>query len=99
MIEELNQIGNINSVNDFLDFKLSIKTIVLLVFLGGSAFIIFIIMIFGGVNNTVDYLTSIIETTKGAVNKNKKISKFNLNQNKGSYKRTESKEDTDDEDD
>ena len=57
MIEELNQIGNINSVNDFLDFKLSIKTIVLLVFLGGSAFIIFIIMIFGGVNNTVDYLT------------------------------------------
>jgi len=99
MIEELNQIGNINSVNDFLDFKLSIKTIVLLVFLGGSAFIIFIIMIFGGVNNTVDYLTSIIETTKGAVNKNKKFSKFNLNQNKGSYKRTESKEDTDDEDD
>ena len=41
MIEEFNQIGNINSVNDFLDFKLSIKTIVLLCFLGGFAFIIF----------------------------------------------------------
>ena len=99
MIQEFNQIGNINSVNDILDFKLSIKTIVLLCFLGGFAFIIFVIMLFGGVNNTVDYLSSIIETTKGAVNKNKNISKYTLPQNKGSHKQSESKQDTEDEDD
>jgi hypothetical protein len=56
-------------------------------------------MLFGGVNNTVDYLSSIIETTKGAVNKNKNISKYTLPQNKGSHKQSESKQDTEDEDD
>ena len=98
MIDELNQFGNINSINDFFDFKFSIKTIVILTFLASCAFLVFIIVLFGGVNNTVDYLSTIIETTKSSINKNKNISNLKFKQNKSSNKESEHKE-NDDEDD
>jgi len=98
MFDELNQIGNINSINDFLDFKFSVKTIIILLFLGGSAFLIFIIFLFGGVNNTVDYLSIIIESTKNSINKNKNIPNLHLKQTKTSYKESEPKEKEDEDD-
>jgi hypothetical protein len=74
MIDELNKIGDINSVNDLFDFKLSIKTIVLLVVAWGFVAAIAVVFMLGGVNNTVDYITDLIESTKKKVilNKNAK---------------------------
>jgi hypothetical protein len=98
MIDELNQIGNINSINDFLEFKFSVKTIVILVFLASCAFLIFTVVLFGGVNNTVEYLSTIIETTKTSINKNKNISNLKFKQNKSSNKESEHKENEDEDD-
>jgi len=92
MFDELNQVGNINSINDFLDFKFSIKTIIILAFLVSCAFLGFIILLFGGVNNTVDYLSTIIETTRSSINKNKNISTLKFKQNKSSNKENEHKD-------
>jgi hypothetical protein len=103
MIDEINQIGNINSINDFLNFKFSIKTLAIIAFLGGCAFLVFVIILFGGVNNTVDYITSIIESTKNGISKNKNISIVNFKQNRSSYKQNEQNQNNenneDDEDD
>jgi len=67
MIEEISKIGEINSIGDFLDFKLSIKTIVILAILYFICAGIFVIFIFGGVNNTIDYANNILQTTKNQV--------------------------------
>jgi hypothetical protein len=72
MIEEIHKIGEINSVNDLFEFKLTIKTIILLMFLGGVCFVIFVIFMLGGVNNTIDYLTTIIDSSKNAIAERKK---------------------------
>ena len=74
MIEELNKIGDINSVGDLLDFKLSIKTIILLIIVWSMFAIAFVIFIFGGINNTIDYANNVIEATKRSIiiNKDKK---------------------------
>ena len=71
MIDEINQIGNVNSLNDLLDFKFSVKTLALLAFLAGCAYLVFVIILFGGVNNTIDYISVLIETTKNSINKPK----------------------------
>jgi hypothetical protein len=67
MIEELSKIGEINSVSDFFDFKISIKTIIILVILWGIGASIVIVFMFGGINNTIDYATNIIESTKNSI--------------------------------
>lgn len=64
MIDEINKIGEINSVNDLFDFKLSIKTIILLFFAWCFFAIIFVVFMLGGVNNTIDYITTIMDQTK-----------------------------------
>jgi hypothetical protein len=71
MIEEISKIGDINSVGDLFDFKLSIKTIIIIAILWGIGSMIVIVFMFGGVNNTIDYATTIIESTKKSIIINK----------------------------
>lgn len=71
MIDEFNKIGEINSVNDFFDFKLSIKTIIVLVIAWGFFATIFVVFMLGGVNNTIDYMMNLMETTKKKIILNK----------------------------
>jgi hypothetical protein len=79
MIEELYKIGDINSIGDLFDFKLSIKTIILLFIIWGMFVFVFVVFMLGGINNTIDYATNIIESTKQSIiiNKNKKINSKN----------------------
>lgn len=78
MINEMNKIGEINSVNDIFDFKLSIKTIILLIIAWCVFVTIFVIFMFGGVNNTIDYMMGLMETTKKKIILNK-VSKTEKN--------------------
>ena len=71
MIDEISKIGEINSVNDLFDFKLSIKTIILLFCAWCFFATVFVIFMLGGVNNTIDYATSILDQTKQKVILNK----------------------------
>jgi hypothetical protein len=64
MIEEIGKLGEINSINDFFDFKFTVKTIIILGFIYSILASIVVVFLFGGVNNTMDYVTDIIETTK-----------------------------------
>lgn len=96
MIDEINQIGNINSINDLLDFKFSVKTLMLLAFLAGCVYLVFVIILFGGVNNTVDYISVLIETTKNSINKNKNIRASNNSYRKN--KQFHNNEDDEDDD-
>lgn len=96
MIDEINQIGNINSINDLLDFKFSVKTLTLLAFLVGCAYLVFVIILFGGVNNTIDYISVLIETTKNSINKNKNIRASNNSYSKN--KQFNNNEDDEDDD-
>ena len=70
-MEEVGKIGEIQSVNDFFDFKLSIKTIMIIAFLWGTGCMIFVIVMFGGISNTMDYLTSLMDSLKTTIVKNK----------------------------
>ena len=83
--------NEVNDVTDFLNYKFSVKTIGCLIFLGGFIFLVFVIVLFGGVNNTVDYLIKIIESTKNS------ISRKNTKENMGNYKQNDNDDDDDDE--
>jgi hypothetical protein len=76
-MDEISKIGDINSVNDLFDFKLSIKTIFFLAFAWAAVCMIFVVFMMGGVNNTVNYVITIIETIKSTVieTRNRKINK------------------------
>ena len=74
-MEEINKIGNINSVNDFFEFKISIKTIILILFLWSLICLVVIVLFFGGINNTVAYMLSITENIKTAIRKRKEVKK------------------------
>jgi hypothetical protein len=66
-MDEITKLGDINSVNDLFDFKLSIKTIVFLAFAWGAVCLVVIVFLFGGINNTVSYAINIIESVKSTV--------------------------------
>jgi hypothetical protein len=66
-MDEISKIGDINSINDLFDFKLSIKTIVFLGFAWGAVCLVVIVFLFGGINNTVAYGINIIESVKTTV--------------------------------
>ena len=74
-MDEINKIGNINTVNDFFDFKISIKIIILVLFLWFLACLVIIVLYFGGINNTVAYLLTITENIKGAIKKRNEATK------------------------
>lgn len=75
MLDEINKIGEINSIEDVFEFKFSVKSLVLIAMLVGFCFLIFLVMIFGGIENTTEYVFNLIETTKTHLKKNKNLSK------------------------
>ena len=76
-MDEISKIGDINSVNDFLDFKLSVKTIIFMFLIWCGLCIIVFIIIMGGVNNAITYLTSMMDSTKNTIIKIKTDVKSN----------------------
>ena len=82
-MDELNKIGEINTINDIFEFKLSIKTILIILVLWGILAGIFIIFLFGGVNNTVSYLLNILETIKTASKKKRELKMEKKEEKKG----------------
>jgi|688.fasta_scaffold1771107_1 hypothetical protein len=66
-MDEISKIGDIGNVNDFFDFKLSIKTIIFLVVMWVGFCGLVVIFMLGGVNNTVDYMANIIESIKTTI--------------------------------
>ena len=85
MLDEINKIGEINSVNDLFDFKLSIKTIIMLAIAWGICAGIFVIFMFGGINNTIEYATNIIESTKKSIIINKDKTSTNSTNNSSNH--------------
>jgi hypothetical protein len=70
-MEEMNKLGDINSVNDLFDFKISIKTILFLAVAWGAVCLVVLVFMFGGVNNTVKYVLTLLETLKSTVLKSR----------------------------
>ena len=66
-MDEISKISDVNSVNVFLDFKLSVKTILILVFLWIIICIVGFVIFMGGINNAIDYLTNIMNSTKKTI--------------------------------
>ena len=66
-MDELSKVGDINSVGDFFDFKLSIKSIIIIGIIWSILAGLFIIFIFGGVNNTIEYVNNILKSTKKSI--------------------------------
>jgi len=66
-MDEISKIGDVNSVNDILDFKLSVKTILILLFLWIVICIGGFVIFMGGINNAMAYLTNIMNSTKKTI--------------------------------
>ena len=71
-MDELEKFGHIHSVNSFFDFKLSIKTIILLFFSWIALCVVVFIIIMGGINNAIEYIMTMAESTKQTIIKIKK---------------------------
>ena len=67
----MSKLGDINSVNDLFNFKIYIKTILLLAVAWGAVCLVVLVFMFGGVNNTVKYVLTLLETLKSTVLKNR----------------------------
>lgn len=94
MLDEINKIGDISSIEDAFEFKFSIKSLILIGLLAGFCFLIFLVMIFGGIENTIEYIFNVIETTKTHVKKNKNLSKIPIDKISPTYHKNTKKEDT-----
>jgi hypothetical protein len=83
-MDEISKIGDVNSVNDILDFKLSVKTILILLFLWICICIVGFVIFMGGINNAIAYLTNIMNSTKKTIIeiKTNNINKRGLNNKK-----------------
>lgn len=66
-MDEISKIGDVNSVNDILDFKLSVKTILILFFLWIVICIVGFVIFMGGINNAITYLTNVMNSTKKTI--------------------------------
>ena len=63
-MDEINKLGDIHNVGDILDFKLSIKTIAIIIFLWCGFCIIVVIILFGGIDNATKYFTGLLSSAK-----------------------------------
>ena len=63
-MDEISKLGDINTVNDFFEYKLSIKTILIIIFIWGVICFIIVIIAFGGVNNAINYMFSTLNSVK-----------------------------------
>ena len=91
MIYEVNKFGEISSVNDFFDFKLSIKMLIFLFIVWCICMVIIVVFMFGGVNNTIDYITTIADETKQKIieTKNTNTNTNNKKKNTGNAEKEE----------
>ena len=96
MLDEINKIGEINSVNDLFEFKLSIKTIIMLAIAWSICAGIFVIFMFGGINNTIEYATNVLESTKKSIIINKDKTSTNNNSANNNSANHSKKNDEDD---
>jgi len=96
MLDEINKIGDINSVNDLFDFKLSIKTIIMLAVAWSICAGIFVIFMFGGINNTIEYATNVLESTKKSIIINKDKTSTNSTNSTNNSANHSKKKDEDD---
>lgn len=94
MLDEINKIGDISSIEDVFDFKFSIKSIILIALLAGFCFLIFLVMVFGGIENTMEYIFNFIEITKSHLKKNKNLSKIPIDKISPTYHKNTKKEHT-----
>ena len=94
MLDEINKIGEISSIEDVFEFKFSIKSIILIGLLAVFCFLIFLVMIFGGTENTIEYIFNVIETTKIHLKKNKNLSKIPIEKISPTYHKNTKKEHT-----
>ena len=92
MLDEINKIGEISSIEDVFEFKFSIKSMILIALLGGFCFLIFLVMVFGGIENTIEYIFNMIETTKTHLKKNKNLSKIPIDKISPTYHKNTKKE-------
>jgi hypothetical protein len=96
MLDEINKIGEINSINDLFDFKLSIKTIIMLAIAWSICAGIFVIFMFGGINNTIEYATNVLESTKKSIIINKDKTSTNSTNNSANNSANHSKKNDED---
>ena len=68
---EIEKICNINSINDFFEFKISVKLIIFVAVIYFICCSIFVVFMLGGVNNTIKNITNILNSTKKAIIINK----------------------------
>jgi hypothetical protein len=69
----------INKVNDVLEFKLSIKSIIIISFICGVVFLIFFILISGGITNAILYIKNMFNYVLNTnINVNNKHIKRNV---------------------
>lgn len=57
----MEDLSKIHNVNDFLDFKLSIKTIVIIIGVWITICGIIMVIALGGINNAVEYITNMVD--------------------------------------
>ena len=57
----MEDLGKIHNVNDLLDFKLSIKTIVIIIGVWITICGIIMVIALGGINNAVEYITNMVD--------------------------------------
>ena len=70
-MDEIEKIGEIHTINDVLNFKLSIKTMAILAFVVGSFWLVVIIFMLGGVSNTMEIISGLFDSAKSALKNNK----------------------------
>ena len=95
-MDEINKLGDIHNVGDILDFKLSIKTIAIIIFLWCGFCSIVVIILFGGIDNTTKYFTGLLSSAKKSIIDNKK-NRDTIKHRKGKNTSEDEKKGSDDE--
>jgi len=95
-MDEINKLGDIHNVGDVLDFKLSIKTIAIIIFLWCGFCIIVVIILFGGIDNATKYFTGLLSSAKKSIIDNKK-NRDTIKHRKGKNTSEDEKKGSDDE--
>jgi hypothetical protein len=67
--EDVTNFTKINDIDSFLNYKISIKTMIGLGSIWGILMIVCVIILLGGIDNTIEVLKSLFNITKNTVKK------------------------------
>lgn len=67
--EDVTNFTKINDMDSFLNYKISIKTMIGLGSIWGILMIVCVIILLGGIDNTIEVLKSLFNITKNTVKK------------------------------